>query len=62
MRLSKRAMRSTNRCPRCAGLLIRDWLIDYANGDACPCLSCICCGNKLDYDILANRLLHQLTT
>lgn len=62
MRSRKRATPNGTSCPRCAGLLIRDWLIDYTNGDACPCLSCICCGNKIDYDILANRLIHQLTT
>jgi len=40
---------------------VADWLTDYTNRDSAWCLSCICCGNKLDYEILANRLLHQLT-
>lgn len=43
------------RCPRCSGLLVKDWLTDLT--EIIPCWSCVACGNKLDQDILKNRLM-----
>jgi hypothetical protein len=47
------------KCPRCLGLLVRDYLTDYT--EIIPCWSCPCCGNKLDADIVKNRLLMQVS-
>ncbi len=47
------------KCPRCLGLLVRDYLTDYT--EIIPCWSCPCCGNKLDKDIVKNRLLMQVS-
>jgi hypothetical protein len=53
-------MRATPYCPRCTGLMVRDYLGDYTIGHFEPCWSCVCCGNKVDQTILCNRLLASL--
>ena len=49
-----------NRCSRCSGLLVREYLIDYTNGDRAESWSCFLCGNKVDATILVNRALLKL--
>lgn len=55
MRCAKLGMK--NKCPRCGGLMVDEYLIDYFTGERDLCLSCISCGNKVDPTILGHRLL-----
>lgn len=48
-----------SKCPRCLGLLVMEYLVDFTNGDRAEAWACVLCGNKLDSTILANRALHE---
>lgn len=51
-----------NHCPRCAGLMVAEFitggLADATHGF--QWWSCICCGNKVDFIILRNQLRPRL--
>ena len=49
-------VRSTDRCPRCGGLMVHEWGADLM-GHASQ--RCVLCGELIDSVILENRRLQQ---
>jgi hypothetical protein len=52
-------VRSTDRCPRCGGLMVHEWGADLM-GHASR--RCVLCGELIDSVILENRRLQQAGT
>ncbi|MEI8015513.1 MAG: hypothetical protein WCH20_11845 [Nitrospira sp.] len=53
---SQARIHSTDRCPRCSGLMVAEWCEDLSNYRAQRCLQC---GEVIDPVILCNRGAQQ---
>ena len=51
---SRARIHSTNRCPRCGGLMVAEWCQELSNYSAQRCVQC---GELIDPVILENRRL-----